>query len=171
MVETKPIQRTAIIKCPFFCLVCVYARYPCHKIMTGNKYAIKPKIPIIISFIGVILQLILCYLLIPEYGIVGAAISTSLTSLCLMLIGILALKKYFSSFMKLSSVLRIIFVSSIIFLIVIFLNSFHLNKYYIFLFSPFIISIYFGLLYLIGEIKKKEIDKVTNKLKSLKINI
>lgn len=124
--------------------------------------AIKPKIPITISFFGVLLQLVLCYIFIPKFGVLGAAISTSITSFVLMLIGIIALEKYFNSFMKVSSILRIIFVSSIIFLIVLILNSFHLNKYYIFLFSPLIIIIYFGLLYLIGEIKKKEIENITN---------
>jgi len=124
--------------------------------------AIKPKIPITISFFGVLLQLILCYIFIPKFGMLGAAISTSVTSFVLMIIGIIALEKYFNSFMKVSSILRIIFVSSIIFLIVLILNSFHLNKYYIFLFSPIVIIIYFGLLFFIGEIKKKEIENITN---------
>jgi len=129
--------------------------------------AVKPKIPIIISFIGIILQFILCYSIIPKLGIIGAAVSTTMTSFFLMLIGILAIKKFFGGFIRLNSFIKIFSVSVLLFLTVNVLASLKISEYLVFITAPLVLVLYFGFLYLIGEVTKKEIKNIVGKIKNL----
>lgn len=54
----------------------------------------RPDIPLKISLVAILPQIIFCYLLIPEFGISGAALSTGLSFLLISLVQIIVFKKF-----------------------------------------------------------------------------
>lgn len=75
-----------------------------------------PKKSMTISFLGVILSAIFCYLLIPKYGLVGAAIATGISGFVTMMLAGFYVHKEFNALMPWQSLLKILFASSLIYL-------------------------------------------------------
>lgn len=67
----------------------------------------KTKVPMLISIFGVILNTVLNYFFIKQYGLVGSAIATSITSFIIMIIMLVAIHKDFGTLLKLKSLGKI----------------------------------------------------------------
>ena len=127
----------------------------------------KTKIPMYISLFILPICIFSNYFLIPIFGLKGAALATTIT--CLIGISFTSFFVYriFGAFMKPKSTIKIIGASSLVFIISWFIkfDGFFLIGEYITLFG-----IYFGLLFLIKEIKKEDIDLVLGILKFKQID-
>jgi len=117
----------------------------------------KVKIPMWISFFGLIANSILNYILIKEYGILGSAIATTFASLIIMVIMLELVRKNFAVSIKLKSLLKIISASGILFVFTFFLPS----SASLFIVSSLIaIAVYFIVLYLLKEISTTDLELV-----------
>jgi len=121
----------------------------------------KPRITLMISLIMLLIDILLCYYLIPIHGLVGAAIATSSA----MLLGLIVAGTYvlikFKVLMSIKSFLRIIASG-----IVIFILSTYIHASGIFLIIKCIIlaCFYFVFLIMLKEIKKKDFIKIKETL-------
>jgi len=117
----------------------------------------KPYTPLIILIFLLPLLILLNIILIPKFGIVGAAISTTISGFILMISSSILLYKKFKTFPSFKSIIKILFSSLIIFILAktIDANNMLLILKYIFLFS-----IYFIILIITKEITKHDIEKV-----------
>jgi len=114
----------------------------------------KVKLPMWIALGGMILNIILSYILIHKYAILGAAIATSITSFLIMLISLYLIKREFNSFIKIKSLIKVFIVSLITYFIAI---LFPTNNYLFILWSLILSVIYFTALYIFKEINKEDI--------------
>ncbi|MBI2439625.1 MAG: flippase [Candidatus Moranbacteria bacterium] len=112
------------------------------------------KIPMRLSFFGFLLMVIFNFILIPRFGIVGAALSATLTAFVLMSTILFFTKKYFHVHLPSRTIISAFIVSLIIAFIARFLPGGTLS----FLFSGAVLFIgYFGILRLIGELRDDDI--------------
>jgi stage V sporulation protein B len=130
--------------------------YICTFILNGSG---NVKIPIILTWIGLVLNIILNYFIIPAYHIVGAAVATAMASTILMLASLYLTQRLFGKFLKLILILKSILAA----IITAFLFS-YLAKSTILLIPEglLFIIIYLFILYLIRGITKKDILKLKN---------
>ncbi len=71
----------------------------------------KVKVPMIISFFGLAINVILTYFLIKKYALLGAVIGTSITSFVIMVIILVYAYRHFGYLFKLKSFIKIILAS------------------------------------------------------------
>ncbi len=113
----------------------------------------KTRIPMIISLFGVALNIILNYVLIKKYALLGSAWAISLTSFFIMLIIFYYLFREFKITLALRSLLKIFLASFFLF----FLCHFFPQDEIFFIFWFFILfSVYFFMLYLFRELTSKD---------------
>jgi O-antigen/teichoic acid export membrane protein len=117
----------------------------------------KPYVSVIFSGVGVLITAVACYLLIPKYGLNGAAYGTLIGGGVSSLCALIAVYKMFGVTPSLISLFRIGFGSGIIYLLAIYvpIPLILLPILYIVLFT-----LYFGMLILFKEISKDDIVMV-----------
>jgi len=113
------------------------------------------KVPMWTACAGMILNAILNYIFIQRYGIIGSAIATSISSLAVMIVGIIYTNKYFTNLFRLKDTIKIIG-SGIILYLASFLFPPH-NLLFI-VWSLVLTLIYLASLYFLKEINPKDID-------------
>lgn len=114
----------------------------------------KVKIPMYLSILGFILNAILNIVFIRKWGIAGSALATTLASLVASLGMLFYVGRHFAVFPKIKSVLKIILASALLSLAATFLPK---NIYSLFWGSALLLSLYGGILILLGEIKKDDL--------------
>jgi len=75
----------------------------------------KTKTSMLIATFGVIMNTVLNYFFIKQYGIIGSAIATSITSFVIMLMILYYLHKYFTVLIPVQRLLKIIFAGTVLF--------------------------------------------------------
>ncbi len=115
----------------------------------------KVKLPMWIAFLGMVSNIILSYILIHRYGIIGAATATSATSFAVMILSLYFIKKEFNSFIKLGSIIKVFLVSLVIYFVA---TLFPLNNYLFIIWSIILSAIYFVVLYLIKELDEEDLS-------------
>ena len=114
----------------------------------------KTKVPMVISVIGVVLNVILNYILIQKFSIVGSAIATSVTSLVIMLFMLWYLYRVFGVTVKLQSFLKTALAGIILYFVA---TVFPQGELSFILWSVLLFAAYLVFLYVLKEIKKEDI--------------
>ncbi|OGC50404.1 hypothetical protein A2716_04325 [candidate division WWE3 bacterium RIFCSPHIGHO2_01_FULL_40_23] len=115
----------------------------------------SPKTPLYISLIGAFLSGFFCYLLIPEFGLVGAALASTLASgIGFLLLALLVYKK-FKVFTSFTSFGKVLLASSIVFFITKAINPSPLK---LILLYPLMFTIYTIILILVKEISRQDLN-------------
>lgn len=115
----------------------------------------KVKVPMIISFLGLLANTMLTYVLISKYALWGAVIGTTITSLLIMLIILGYSYKFFGYLFKFSSLIKILVGSAILYgLSFIFPRESFLFP----LWSVILVSVYLLVLYILKEIGPYELQ-------------
>ena len=115
----------------------------------------KVKLPMWIAFGGMTLNIILSYIFIHKYDILGAAIATSISSFLVMIASLYITKKEFNSFIKFSSIIKIFIVTIITYFIA---TLFPVSDYLFILWSLILFIFYFATLYAIKELNREELS-------------
>lgn len=115
----------------------------------------KVKIPMWIAFSGMITNIILNYTLIHKLGVTGAAISTTLTSLLMMTLGLYVIEKEFKVSLNAISIIKIVSASTIIYFTA---TLFPASQYMFITWYLILFSIYFIILFLLKEFTEKDLD-------------
>ncbi len=121
----------------------------------------KTKIPMTISIIGVIVNIILNYILIKKYSIAGSAIATSITSFICMLFMLYYLYREFKVLINIKSLANILIAGVGTYYFATFFSK---GEIIFLLWSLIIFSFYLFLLYLLSEIKKEDLIFFKNML-------
>lgn len=115
----------------------------------------KVKIPMIIASIGLIINIILTYFLIKQYGIIGAVVGTTITSFAIMIIILVYTYNYFGFLFKFTSFLKILFASALMFALSF---VFPRDSFMFPIWSGILLVFYIFLLYILREFGPFEID-------------
>ena len=109
------------------------------------------------TWIGVIVNVGLNYIFIPQYGIVGSAMATAFTSTILMLVSLVLIHKTFGNFFSIAS-----FLKSLLSAVMISIVFLYLPRSVIIMFpgSILLMAAYIGVLALVGEITKTDFLKL-----------
>ena len=121
------------------------------------KGAGKPHIPMIIALVSLVLNFVLNIYLIPNYQLIGAAISTSIVGLLAIILTSYLIYREFRVLISIKAFLKIILASLITTIPTIFIA---IPKFLLPIEYMFSIVIYFILLYSMNEITKKDIEKL-----------
>lgn len=119
----------------------------------------KIMVPMWISFGGLILNAVLNYFMIKEYGIVGSAIATTIASFIIMVMMLLRINKDFSVSIKFSSLLKIILASVVLLVSTTILPS---SKLLFILSSAISILAYFLTLFAMKEVGGSDLEILKN---------
>lgn len=127
----------------------------------------KVKVPMNVALLGLLLNTFITYFLIRSYGLMGAAAGTALMALVVMLVGLIYTYREFGYLFKLKSFLKIIFASVIMYLAA---QLFSQGRIIFIVWSLILFVFYLGMLYLLGEFTKADLDyiKSLTKLKRVK---
>ncbi len=128
----------------------------------------KNKIPLFISILGATLNAILNYIFIQKYGLIGSAIATTITSFIVMIIALIYTNKTITRFIQPISLLKY-FVASIAIYLIGQLDFFTQGKYIFILWSFILLVIYLLILFLLGEIKKDDLQFIIKAFRKNKI--
>jgi len=112
------------------------------------------KIPMKLSFIGFISMIVLNFILIPAYGLVGAALSTTIVSCFLMISVLIYINTHFHSTISFRTTLASLVSATLIFTAVRYLP---LGKYSFMVSGTILFFSYFGLLKLFGELTSEDL--------------
>ena len=115
----------------------------------------KPRISLGIVLVLLVVNIILNRTLVSIYGLIGAAIATTITGILGLLISGIYVYHRFHSLTSLLSLFRILVASSIIYVIA---RSFSLSGIALIGYYIGLLSIYFALLFIFREIKKEDIQ-------------
>jgi stage V sporulation protein B len=122
----------------------------------------KNKIPMWTAFVGLIINTILSFYFISFFGIIGAAVATTITSFLIMIVAIIATEKYVSNFLTFIPILKYFIATAVIGIIANYLPQ---GKFLFIFWSALLLATYFILLYLLKEIKKSDIKTLQSALK------
>jgi stage V sporulation protein B len=115
----------------------------------------KVKAPMFISFAGLATNIILSYFFIHQYGLMGAAVATSITSFVAMVLVLAYSYNFFGYLFKFSSFLKIIIASAIMY----FASTFFPGGHYTFiLWSAILFAIYILLLFVFREFGASDLE-------------
>lgn len=128
-------------------------------VMSGAN---KVKKPMLISIFGLFINIILNYFLIKKYALVGSAIATSVTSGIIAFIMLYYIWKDFEVKISLKSFLKIIFAGTLMLIASMFFPQ--KEKFTFILWSFLLFVFYLDILYVLGEIKKKDLVFFRNML-------
>jgi stage V sporulation protein B len=115
----------------------------------------KVKIPMIISFFGLAMNIILSYFFIKKYALVGAATATSITSFVIMIMILVYTYRYFGYLFKLSSFIKILIASAVMYLASTFFSR---GEFVFILWSFILMGLYIFLLFVMREFGAAEIQ-------------
>ena len=125
----------------------------------------RVKAPMTIAFVGLTTNIVLSYFLIHKYGLSGAAMATSITSFVAMLLVLAYSYKYFGYLFELSSFVKIILASTLMY----FLSTFFAGGHYIFiLWSAILFALYILILFILREFGQRELEIARQLLKRKK---
>lgn len=124
--------------------------------------ASKNKIPMWTALIGMIINIILSFFFISTFGIIGAAIATTITSFLIMLVAIIATERYVSSFLSFIPILKYFIATTVIGIIANYLPQ---GKFIFILWSILLLAIYFIILWLLKEIKRTDLKILQSALR------
>ena len=114
----------------------------------------RNKFPMLIAFVGAILNTILNYIFIKNWGLIGSAWATTITAFIIMAIGLIYVSKKISSFIQPVSLIKYIVASFIIYkLASVFFSQ---GKILFVLWSIILFAIYLIILIIIQELKKED---------------
>ena len=117
----------------------------------------RVKAPMLISFAGLATNIILSYFLIKKYALVGAAVATSATSFVAMILVLAYSYKFFGYLFRLSSFLKIVFASAVMY----FASKFFAGGHYIFILrSVVLFAVYLFILLIFKEFGAPEFEIV-----------
>ncbi|MCK4364597.1 MAG: flippase [Thermoplasmatales archaeon] len=118
----------------------------------------KPKISCSIGLILILLNIVLNYYLIKSLGIVGGAYSTLFVGILGVLLFSIAVFKNFHTLIRLKSFFRILFASIILLISIKIVDIFYvIQGYKLILFYFLFLGLYFLILFLLGEVNKRDI--------------
>lgn len=115
----------------------------------------KTKIPMVISIFGVVLNVVLNYILIKKYALIGSAVATSITSFVIMLIMLYYLYRDFRVSIKILSILKIALAGVLMYFLA---QLFSQGEFIFILWSIILFAFYLLVLYLLKEIKKEDLE-------------
>ncbi len=125
----------------------------------------RVKTPMLISFVGLATNIVLSYFFIKKYALPGAAVATSITSFVAMALILAYSYKYFGYLFKLSSFLKIVLASAIMY----FLSTFFSGGHYVFIaWSAILFAIYLLLLFVLKEFGSQELELAKQLLRKKK---
>ncbi len=113
----------------------------------------KVRVPMWISFWGLLINILLNYIFIKNWSIVGSATATSITSFLIMLVMLVFVRREFGVFLRLKSLSKIILASATMLWVSIYLPK--TEDTFIF-YAIFLLAIYFAVLLVLQEIKKED---------------
>jgi len=122
----------------------------------------KVKVPMIISFIGLVVNIVLTYFLIKQYGLFGAVVGTSITSFVVMTCILIYTYRYFGYLFQLTSLLKILLASA---LMAVLAYAFPRDSLAFPVWSTILLAFYVFLLYLLKEFGPFEIELAKNMLR------
>ena len=129
----------------------------------------KVKAPMVISFLGLLVNTALTYVLIKKYALWGAVAGTTLTSLLVMLIILGYSYKFFGYLFKWESFIKILIGSAVLYG---FSFLFPRDSFYFPLWSAILLSVYLLTIYILKEIGSYELQIVKDMLaKKKKVNL
>jgi len=114
----------------------------------------KVKLPMVTALIGLFLNIVLAFFLIQVYGIIGAAIGTALMALAVMLIGLYCTYRELGYLFELSSLLKIIAASLMMFVLAF---VFPQSDYCFILWSLILFTFYLVFLWTLREIDSRDL--------------
>ncbi|MBM3255933.1 MAG: flippase [Candidatus Moranbacteria bacterium] len=117
----------------------------------------KVKVPMVISFLGLLANTILTYVLIAKYALWGAVVGTTLTSLLVMLIILGYSYKFFGYLFKLESIIKILIGSGALYGLSF---LFPRDSFLFPLWSAILLAFYVFLLYILKEFNQFELTLV-----------
>lgn len=122
----------------------------------------KTKIPMIISIAGVIVNIILNYILIQKYALIGSAVATSITSFIVMLVMLYYLYRDFKVYIKAKSLLKVAIAGTAMYFLA---QVFSKGEFIFILWSIILFAFYLLVLYLLKEIEKEDLEFFKNALR------
>lgn len=125
----------------------------------------KVKVPMIISFIGLLANILVTYFLIKKYALFGAVIGTSITSFVVMVIILIYTYKYFGYLFRFLSLLKILLASALMFGLSF---IFPRESLAFPVWSAILLAFYIFLLYILREFGPFEIELAKSMLKRKK---
>jgi len=117
----------------------------------------RPNLSLMLTLAGVGLDVVFNFILIPRFGIIGAAAGTTISLMIINVFAFLVVKKIFGSLLNMKSLLKIMLASSIVFLISSFV---HVEGIAVLFFMGGLFLLYCLLLLVFGEVSKKEIMEI-----------
>jgi stage V sporulation protein B len=114
----------------------------------------KPKISLAIILSALLISFGLNYMLVPRYGLIGAAIATSFTSLAALSVAVIYILKKFKAFIRIRSILNIFICGIVVYLIAKFIKAAGLM---LLVEAVFLSFIYLLMLIITKELGKKEL--------------
>ncbi|MFA6973554.1 MAG: flippase [Parcubacteria group bacterium] len=126
----------------------------------------KTKTSMWIATVGLVINAALNYFFIPQFGILGSAIATSIASLVVMIAMLYYLYRDFGVTYQLKSVLRVTLAG---FHIYIFSLIIPLGNKFFILESVILLGVYFGFLWILREIKKEDLVILQNIIRRKKV--
>lgn len=128
----------------------------------------RVKIPMWLSFWGLLSMIVLNLFLIPRFELVGAALSVTITSFILMIGVLIYTEMHFNVRLPLKTILLSLISTAVIVFLARFLPDGNAS---FFLPSIFLFFLYFGLLKVFGELKPEDIKPITKLFKKSPTNI
>lgn len=125
----------------------------------------KTAIAMVISAIGVIINVVLNYFLIIKMGILGSAYATSITSFIIMILMLYFIKRDFGAGIRMIEFFKVIIAGAISYLVLFRLPA---EKYIFISFSFLVFAIYLIALYLIKGLNKGDVEYFKSLMKSRK---
>jgi len=117
----------------------------------------RVKAPMWIALAGLAVNILLSYVLIQKYALVGAAVATSITSFVAMALVLVYSYNFFGYLFRFSSFVKIVFASAVMY----FVSRFFPPAHYAFiLWSTILFAVYISLLYIFREFGPREIASV-----------
>lgn len=115
----------------------------------------KVKIPMIISFVGLVVNIIATYFLIKKYALFGAVVGTSITSFVVMVCILIYTYNFFGYLFKFISLLKILFASALMYATSL---LFPRDSLLFPIWSLILLAFYIFLLYILREFGPFEIE-------------
>ncbi len=116
----------------------------------------KNKIPMYSSIVGAILNAILNYFFIKQWGLMGAAWATTITAFLIMLFSLIYTSRKITSFLKITSLIKYSLASFLIYLTAY--QFFYQGKFIFILWSLILLALYLMVLFITKEFKKKDAE-------------
>jgi stage V sporulation protein B len=114
----------------------------------------KTLVSMLISFFGLIINIILNYILILKMGILGSAWATTVASLIVMLIMLYYIKKHFTASLDLKELLKVTLAGIILYSLAVFIPA---GKFSFIPVSLALLLVYFGILYILKGVTKEDL--------------